>query len=123
VTILALGGLLLPLLRDAGFPERRGIGLVTSASALGVLLAPSVPLIMYAIIARVPINAMFLAGVLPAVVMVAFLLVIGGYLKRGRAWRRHRLRGWGVWVSCRSPQPHGARNGNFSRRWWRSAPW
>jgi tripartite ATP-independent transporter DctM subunit len=85
VTILALGGLLLPLLRNAGFPEQRGIGLVTSASALGVLLAPSVPLIMYAIIARVPINSMFLAGVVPAAVMVVFLLVVGGYLKRGSA--------------------------------------
>jgi len=81
VTILALGGLLLPLLTRAGFPERRGIGLVTSASALGVLLAPSVPLIMYAIIARVPINTMFLAGVLPALVMIFFLLVVGGFLK------------------------------------------
>jgi tripartite ATP-independent transporter DctM subunit len=83
VTILALGGLLLPLLTRAGFPEQRGISLVTSASALGVLLAPSVPLIMYAIIARVPINTMFLAGVLPAIVMVACLLLVGGYLRRG----------------------------------------
>ena len=83
VTILALGGLLLPLLTKAGFPEQRGISLVTSASALGVLLAPSVPLIMYAIIARVPINTMFLAGVLPAVLMVACLLLVGGYLRRG----------------------------------------
>lgn len=82
VTILALGGLLLPLLRNAGFPEKRGISLVTSASALGVLLAPSVPLIMVAIIARVPINTMFLAGLVPAVVMVFFLLVFGGYLRR-----------------------------------------
>ena len=82
VTILALGGLLLPLLGRAGYPERRGISLVTSASALGVLLAPSVPLIMYAIIARVPINTMFLAGLVPAVVMVVFLVLVGGYLKR-----------------------------------------
>lgn len=82
VTILALGGLLLPLLLKAGYPEKRGISLVTSASALGVLLAPSVPLIMYAIIARVPINTMFLAGLLPALVMVAFLLVFGGYLRQ-----------------------------------------
>jgi len=81
VTILALGGLLLPLLRNAGYPEKRGISLVTSASALGVLLAPSVPLIMYAIIARVPIKEMFLAGVVPAVLMVGFLLLFGGYLR------------------------------------------
>jgi TRAP-type mannitol/chloroaromatic compound transport system permease large subunit len=80
VTILALGGLLLPLLLRSGYPERRGISLVTSASALGVLLAPSVPLIMYAVIARVPIHTMFLAGLLPALVMIAFLVVFGGYL-------------------------------------------
>jgi len=83
VTILALGGLLLPLLRRSGYPEQRGIGLVTSASALGVLLAPSVPLILYAVIARVPINTMFLAGLVPAVVMIAFLLLIGGFLRAG----------------------------------------
>ncbi len=82
VTILALGGLLLPLLTTSGYPERRGIGLVTSASALGVLLAPSVPLILYAIIARVPITTMFLAGLVPALVMVIFLLLVGGFLKR-----------------------------------------
>lgn len=82
VTILALGGLLLPLLRRTGYPEARGIGLVTSASALGVLLAPSVPLILYAVIARVPIETMFLAGVLPALLMVAFLLLFGGFLRR-----------------------------------------
>lgn len=82
VTILALGGLLLPLLRNAGYPEQRGIGMVTSASALGVLLAPSVPLIMYAVIARVPIEAMFLAGLIPALVMVAFLLLVGGFLRQ-----------------------------------------
>jgi tripartite ATP-independent transporter DctM subunit len=81
VTILALGGLLLPLLRQSGLSERRGISLVTSASALGVLLAPSVPLIMYAVIARVPINTMFVAGLLPALVMVFFLVILGGYLK------------------------------------------
>lgn len=82
VTILALGGLLLPLLRDTGYPEQRGIGLVTSASALGVLLAPSVPLIMFAVIARVPIQEMFLAGLVPALVMVVCLLLVGGFLRR-----------------------------------------
>jgi tripartite ATP-independent transporter DctM subunit len=96
VTILALGGLLLPLLRNAGFPEKRGIGLVTSASALGVLLAPSVPLIMVAIIARVPINTMFLAGLVPAVVMVFFLLVFGGYLNRSGLTTGHAVPDAGV---------------------------
>ncbi len=84
VTILALGGLLLPLLMKAGYPEQRGIGLVTSASALGVLLAPSVPLILYAVIARVPITDMFLAGLVPALLMVLCLLLLGGFLRRDK---------------------------------------
>jgi tripartite ATP-independent transporter DctM subunit len=79
-----MGGLLLALLRQSGIEEKQGISLVTSASALGVLLAPSVPLIMYAVIARVPINSMFLAGIVPALVMVAFLLLVGGYLRPNR---------------------------------------
>ena len=105
VTILALGGLLLNLLNATGYSEKKGISLVTSASALGVLLAPSVPLIMYAIIARVPINAMFLAGIVPAVVMVMALLIFGGYLKKENSslapdqastfsWPRLRLALW-----------------------------
>jgi C4-dicarboxylate transporter DctM subunit len=81
VTILALGGLMLPLLIKVGYPESKSIGLITSASSLGVLLAPSVPLIMYAIMARVPINTMFVAGLLPALLMVASLLIFGGFLR------------------------------------------
>lgn len=83
VTILALGGLMLPLLLKVGYPESKGIGLITSASSLGVLLAPSVPLIMYAIMARVPINTMFIAGLVPAVIMVISLILFGGFFKLG----------------------------------------
>jgi tripartite ATP-independent transporter DctM subunit len=116
VTILALGGLLLPLLRNAGFPEQRGISLVTSASALGVLLAPSVPLIMYAIIARVPINTMFLAGLLPAGIMVAFLLVFGGYLKR-QGTATH-----GVAIAAEEPARPGIGAALWAAKWEVLAP-
>ena len=80
VTILALGGLMLPLLLKVNYPESKSIGLITSASALGVLLAPSVPLIMYAIMARVPINTMFVAGLIPAILMVICLLIFGRFI-------------------------------------------
>ena len=80
VTSLALGGLMLPLLLKVNYPESKSIGLITSASALGVLLAPSVPLIMYAIMARVPINTMFVAGLIPAVLMVICLLIFGRFI-------------------------------------------
>ncbi len=80
VTILALGGLMLPLLLKVEYPESKGIGLITSASSLGVLLAPSVPLIMYAIMARVPINTMFIAGLVPALLMVFCLTLFGQFI-------------------------------------------
>ena len=90
VTILALGGLLMPLLTQAHYPERQSMGLITSASALGVLLAPAVPLIMYAIIAKIPINTMFVAGIVPAIVMVTCLVVLGLVLNRRQLDRSHR---------------------------------
>lgn len=80
VTILAMGGLMLPLLLKVDYPESKSIGLITSASALGVLLAPSVPLIMYAIMARVPINTMFAAGLVPAALMVICLILFGRFI-------------------------------------------
>jgi tripartite ATP-independent transporter DctM subunit len=82
VTILALGGLLFPMLTQAGYPERRAIGLLTGASALGVLIAPSVPLVLYAVIARVPIQEMFIAGLVPAAIMIGCLLLLGGYFRK-----------------------------------------
>jgi len=83
VTILALGGLLLPLLVGAHYRERSAVGLITSAGSLGVLLPPSLPLILYAVIAKVPLDRMFLAAVLPGLLMAALLLA-WGIRQRGR---------------------------------------
>jgi C4-dicarboxylate transporter DctM subunit len=77
VTILALGGLLLPILTRAEYSEKDALGLVTGAGSLGLLLPPCLPLILYAIVARVPINQMFLAGILPAFVMMAATAIWG----------------------------------------------
>jgi len=77
VTILALGGLLLPLLIGAHYRERPAIGLITSAGSLGVLLPPSLPLILFAVVAKVPLDQMFLAAVLPGLLMAGLLLVWG----------------------------------------------
>jgi C4-dicarboxylate transporter, DctM subunit len=77
VTILALGGLLMPILTRAEYSEKNALGLVTGAGSLGLLLPPCLPLILYAIVARVPINQMFLAGILPALVMMAATAIWG----------------------------------------------
>lgn len=83
ITILALGGLLMPLLRGVGHSERSALGLVTSSGSLGVLLPPSLPLILYAVVAKVPMQELFLAAVLPGMTM-ALLLLLWGRRTAGR---------------------------------------
>jgi C4-dicarboxylate transporter, DctM subunit len=77
VTILALGGLLMPILTGARYSEKDSLGLMTGAGSLGLLLPPCLPLIVYAIVAKVPIEKMFLGGIIPAFVMIIATLVWG----------------------------------------------
>ncbi len=77
VTILALGGLVMPLLAGAGYSNKNALGLVTGAGLPGVLLLPALPLILYAIVARVGIEDMFLGGALPALLMLGIVLAWG----------------------------------------------
>ena len=70
VTILALGGLLMPILTGARYTEKNALGLLTGSGSLGLLLPPCLPLIVYAIVAHVPIQHMFLGGIVPAFVMI-----------------------------------------------------
>ena len=72
ITIIALGGLLYPILRQT-YNERFSLGLVTASGSIGLLFPPSVPLILYAIIAQVRIDRMFLAGILPGILILAIL--------------------------------------------------
>ena len=76
VTIFALGGLLFPALVKDGYAEKLSLGLITSSGSLGLLFPPSLPLILYGVIAEVRIDQLFLAGIVPGLVM---LTLIGGY--------------------------------------------
>lgn len=77
VTILALGGLLMPVLLAAGYSERHALGLLTGAGSLGLLLPPCLPLIFYAVIASVDIKDMFLAGIVPGVLLIVLTSLWG----------------------------------------------
>jgi tripartite ATP-independent transporter DctM subunit len=77
VTILALGGLLLPVLRAARYSERNALGLLTGTGSLGLLLPPCLPLIFYAVIAQVSIEQMFLGGLIPGLLLVLMTAVWG----------------------------------------------
>lgn len=80
VTIVALGALLYPALTQAGYPEKFSLGLVTTSGSLGLLLPPSLPLILYGIIAQqmntgpeIKIEELFLAGLFPGLLMIVLL--------------------------------------------------
>jgi len=73
LTIIALGGLLFPALKIQKYPEKFSLGLLTTSGTLGLLFPPSLPLILYGVVAQTSIDQLFLAGILPGLVMV-FLL-------------------------------------------------
>ncbi|NTV15112.1 MAG: TRAP transporter large permease subunit [Desulfobulbaceae bacterium] len=73
ITILAMGGLLYPALMKDGYPERFSLGLITTSGSLGLLFPPSLPLIIYGVIAEVSIDKLFLAGIVPGIVMMLLL--------------------------------------------------
>src|SRR3989304_2177735 len=73
LTIIALGGILLPALLHGKYPEKFSLGLVTNSGTLGLLFPPSLPIIIYAIVSKVPINQLFLAGLLPGLLMIILL--------------------------------------------------
>ncbi|MCK5232371.1 MAG: TRAP transporter large permease subunit, partial [Desulfobulbaceae bacterium] len=94
VTIVALGALLYPALLQAEYPEKFSLGLVTVSGSLGLLLPPSLPLILYGIIAQqmdigvdFTISDLFIAGILPGLLMVVMLSL------------------WSLWANRKRPAP------------------
>ncbi len=103
VTILALGGLLLPVLLKSGFREDFSTGLLTSTGSLGLLLPPSLVVILYGVIAHVPIIDMFKAGLVPGSLLVAPICLAcmwqGFKTGAGRAPFRLREAAAAIWIA------------------------
>ncbi|MDH3375517.1 MAG: TRAP transporter large permease subunit [Gammaproteobacteria bacterium] len=76
VTIIALGAILYPALKQDGYPDNFNLGLITTSGSLGLLFAPSLPLILYGVVAEISIDNLFRAGALPGLLM---LILLAGY--------------------------------------------
>lgn len=107
VTIIALGAVLYPALRQAQYGEKFSLGLLTASGSLGLLLVPSMPLILYGVVAQqfqttppVSIDALFRAGVLPCLLMVVMLGLYSAWHVRGVA-RPQRATAGELWAALK----------------------
>ena len=91
VTILALGGLMFPMLAHAGYKERFNLGLLTTSGSLGLLFPPSLAILLYGIVAGVSIDQLFLAGLVPGLLLLLILALYCLYVGRKTAIPRHKF--------------------------------
>jgi len=94
-TVVAIGSILMPAMVKAGFPKRFGAGVITTSGALGILIPPSIVMVMYSVSTSTSVGALFIAGVIPGLILASMLGVTTWY----RAWKfkypRDRKATWG----------------------------
>jgi C4-dicarboxylate transporter DctM subunit len=93
-TVAAVGAIVLPEMVRHGYPMRFGAGIITVAGSLGILMLPSIPKIIYAVSTGTSIGALFVAGLLPGMLLTAMLCVVTWYLARKRDYPRMKRATW-----------------------------
>jgi C4-dicarboxylate transporter DctM subunit len=107
-TVVAIGSILLPAMVKAGFPNRFGAGVITTSGGLGILIPPSIVMVMYSVATNTSVGALFMAGVVPGLVLATMLGLITWYRARKfdyprqpkvswiDRWRAFRRAVWGL---------------------------
>lgn len=93
-TIAAIGGIMLPALKEAGYEKRFSLGLLTTAGSLGIVIPPSIPMILYCLVMNTSVAELFMAGILPGLLIGTLLAVttlVLGYRNDWRATQRPSL--------------------------------
>jgi C4-dicarboxylate transporter DctM subunit len=93
-TVVAIGSILLPGMVKAGFPMRFGAGVIATSGALGILIPPSIVMVMYAIATNASIGALFMAGVIPGIVMASMLGAVTWYRAKKFNYPRQPKASW-----------------------------
>ena len=114
-TVVAIGSILLPAMVKAGFPRNFGAGVITTSGALGILIPPSIVMVMYSVATNTSVGALFMAGVVPGLALAATLGGVTwwrarrfGYPRLPKAswserWRTFRASIWGLLLIVISP--------------------
>ena len=82
-TVVAIGSILMPAMLKAGFPNRFGAGVITTSGALGILIPPSIVMVMYSVSTSTSVGALFMAGIIPGIMLATMLGLTTWY----RAWK------------------------------------
>ncbi len=93
-TVVAIGSIMLPAMVRAGYPVKFGVGVVASAGGLGILIPPSIVMVMYAVSTNSSIGALFMAGVIPGLVLAFFLGFTTWFVARRGNYPREKPRSW-----------------------------
>jgi C4-dicarboxylate transporter DctM subunit len=101
-TVVAIGSILLPAMVKAGFPNKFGAGVIATSGALGILIPPSIVMVMYSVATNTSVGALFMAGVLPGLALAATLGGVTWYRAKKFNYPRQPKATWGErWVSFR----------------------
>lgn len=94
-TVVAIGSIVLPEMVARGYPMKFGAGVITVAGSLGILMLPSIPKVIYAIATNTSIGALFVAGLLPGIVLTFMLCVVTWYIAKKNNYARAPKASWG----------------------------
>ena len=101
-TVVAIGSILLPAMVKAGFPNRFGAGVISTSGALGILIPPSIVMVMYSVATNTSVGALFMAGVIPGLALAATLGGVTWYRAKKFDYPRQPKASWGErWVAFR----------------------
>jgi len=102
-TVVAIGSILLPAMVKAGFPARFGAGVITTSGALGILIPPSICMVMFSVATNTSVGALFMAGVIPGLALAGVLGGVTWYRARKYNYPRQPKATWGErWTSFRA---------------------
>ena len=93
-TVVAIGSILMPAMVKAGFPNRFGAGVITTSGALGILIPPSIVMVMYSVSTNTSVGALFMAGVIPGIVLAIMLGMTTWYRARSNNYPRMPKASW-----------------------------
>ncbi|GFO56268.1 hypothetical protein GMSM_32750 [Geomonas sp. Red276] len=99
-TVVAIGSIILPAMVQHGYPMRFGAGVIVCAGSLGILMLPSIPKVIYAISTNTSIGALFVAGLIPGILLTIMLCAVTWYVSKKRNYKRLEKASWGQRITA-----------------------